>query len=573
MCTIRVLAADSRSPIGASTVAISSRRACDVVAVAVHEDDEIVRVADDPPVRQALRATSAAPARRCSSPRPAATARAGAHRAPTGRCWPAAGTGCRPAACRCGCPRSSPSSVRTPALRNALTSASTRLSLTRRRTRSIRAGCVDGVEARLDVRVQHPPVTLGAEQVDLGDRVVRPPLRPEPVGDRHEVGLEDRFQHQLQRRLDDPVGDRSGCPSLRSFPDPPGLGILRSRTGSGRNVPVLQLGTQIVQEPGHPDARSTSATVRPSTPAVFGPGVARDPVERHDQRRRVVHEVEQVVEPAARIGRRPTVKLGLHLRYPRPRPDGPSTGAPPFSGASFGIAASIPSRYRCRPSPCARALPGSEYYGGSAPSRPDQRTTRPARPAALDARQRARPGRFPCSLLIRSTKEEPDSVPAASPRLPRSTSPWPPGRPPKTHPGVPRPHHRTGAHRSRPISARFEPVQALRDVNAGSSRTPFRHARRTRTIWQYWHVPALSGLLPPSPAPPGSGCPQLHRPAATGRRRRSLTSTRINSASRRTQRRLKTDPVSTPGGQNSGSGSISVMRWVGVASTGCCAGR
>ncbi|MEX5637974.1 tyrosine-type recombinase/integrase, partial [Parafrankia sp. FMc2] len=24
------------------------------------------------------------------------------------------------------------------------------------------------------------------------------------------------------------------------------------------------------------------------------------------------------------------------------------------------------------------------------------------------------------------------------------------------------------------------------------------------------------GLLPPSPAPPGSGCPQLHRPAATG---------------------------------------------------------
>jgi hypothetical protein len=69
--------------------------------------------------------------------------------------------------------------------------------------------------------------------------------------------------------------------------------------------------------------------------------------------------------------------------------------------------------------------------------------------------------------------------------------------------------------------------------NAGSSRTPFRHTRRARTIWQYWHVPALSGLLPPSPAPPGSGCPQLHRPAATDRRRRSLTSTRTNSASRR----------------------------------------
>jgi hypothetical protein len=35
--------------------------------------------------------------------------------------------------------------------------------------------------------------------------------------------------------------------------------------------------------------------------------------------------------------------------------------------------------------------------------------------------------------------------------------------------------------------------------NAGSSRTPFRHARQTRTIWQCCHAPALSGLLPPSP--------------------------------------------------------------------------
>jgi hypothetical protein len=41
--------------------------------------------------------------------------------------------------------------------------------------------------------------------------------------------------------------------------------------------------------------------------------------ERHDRRRRVVHEVEQVVEPAARNGHRPTVKLGLHPRYPDER--------------------------------------------------------------------------------------------------------------------------------------------------------------------------------------------------------------------------------------------------------------
>jgi len=30
----------------------------------------------------------------------------------------------------------------------------------------------------------------------------------------------------------------------------------------------------------------------------------------------MVHEVEQIIKPAVRIGRRPTVKFGLNLRYP-----------------------------------------------------------------------------------------------------------------------------------------------------------------------------------------------------------------------------------------------------------------
>jgi integrase len=70
--------------------------------------------------------------------------------------------------------------------------------------------------------------------------------------------------------------------------------------------------------------------------------------------------------------------------------------------------------------------------------------------------------------------------------------------------------------------------------HAGSSRTPLRPARRTQTIWQYWPVPALSGLLPPSPAPPGSGCPQLHRPAATGSAAKVSHLHSNHSASRRT---------------------------------------
>ena len=35
----------------------------------------------------------------------------------------------------------------------------------------------------------------------------------------------------------------------------------------------------------------------------------------------------------------------------------------------------------------------------------------------------------PVFTVIRSTEEEPGSAPAASPRLPRSTSPWSPGQP------------------------------------------------------------------------------------------------------------------------------------------------
>ena len=46
----------------------------------------------------------------------------------------------------------------------------------------------------------------GAELVNLSDRVVRPPHRPEPVGDGLEVRLEDGFQHEFQRGLDHLVG-------------------------------------------------------------------------------------------------------------------------------------------------------------------------------------------------------------------------------------------------------------------------------------------------------------------------------------------------------------------------------
>ena len=68
----------------------------------------------------------------------------------------------------------------------------------------------------------------------------------------------------------------------------------------------------------------------------------------------------------------------------------------------------------------------------------------------------------------------------------------------------------------RPISARLEPVYLLRGVYTlvphvhlpVSLAGPGRLAVPTR--------PAVVRAAPPSPASPGSGCPQLHRPAATG---------------------------------------------------------
>jgi len=162
--------------------------------------------------------------------------------------------------------------------------------------------------------------------MDLGDRVLGTPPGPEPIRARLEVRLEDGLQHQLERRLHDPVRDARYA-ELAELAGPAGLGDLAFPHRQGPERAVLEGGPQVVQEPGHShlllDPGGGHAVRARGVRAL----VARDPGERHEQRRRVVHEVEQVIEPAARIGRRPTVKLGLHPRYPRPRPGGRILGA------------------------------------------------------------------------------------------------------------------------------------------------------------------------------------------------------------------------------------------------------
>ena len=194
----------------------------------------------------------------------------------------------------------------------------------------------------------------------------------------------------------------------------------------------------------------------------------------------------------------------------------------------------ISSRYHCRPSPCDRL------------SRPRTTTTAPPHPRPVGRRcaqpdgprwrawPRADRGGSRVHLLIARRRRHPTRPLRHRRGYPAARHHGLPSVPP-TFRGVPRLRDEGDGCASPP--AQIHQVRAgasLRGVNVGSSRMPFRHARHTRAVWQYRHAMALSGLLPPIPAPPGTGCPQLHRPAATEPRSRSLTSTRSTSASRRT---------------------------------------
>ena len=132
---------------------------------------------------------------------------------------------------------------------------------------------------------------------------------------------------------------------------------------------------------------------------------------------------------------------------------------------------------------------------------------------------RATPGRFPRSPRDRSTGSAPSSAPAASPRLRRRPSPWPPGRRLNRRLGVAAPAIRRAA-------AHCSPAH-IHQVRAGGPRLRgFNHWFLSLHLSVSLAGPAPSGsagtsrrcqgCFPPSPASPGSGCPQLHRPAATG---------------------------------------------------------
>ena len=156
-----------------------------------------------------------------------------------------------------------------------------------------------------------------------------------------------------------------------------------------------------------------------------------------------------------------------------------------------------------------RALPGSEYYGGSAPPPTDRPTTNPAQPAAPECAAAGRPRAVPVFTVIRSSKEEPDSAPAASLRVRRRPSPQPPGR--RLHDSQRVPHHHGGG--CAPLPALIHQVRAgkaLRGVKTSVPRVLLSDLLTGPTPSGGTGAPRLcQDCSHPTPASPGPGCPQL----------------------------------------------------------------
>jgi hypothetical protein len=230
---------------------------------------------------------------------------------------------------------------------------------------------VDLVKARRDVRLEHPLIVPGgrSQVVNLGDGVLCSAPGAEAVGTWLEVRLEDRLQHQLQRGLHDPVrggrdteaADLARCLRDRLLPHP-----LRNE----------HAGLQVEPKPGQQfrsasaDDISRSETINSSCSCTR---VAPHPAPRGHEERRVINKVVQIIEPAARIGRRPSVQLRLHRQYPRPRR---SDVRPRFAGVHQRTPADAKMpRSRWTPSPCDRL------------SRPRTTTDPPPRPGRVSRRR------------------------------------------------------------------------------------------------------------------------------------------------------------------------------------------
>src|ERR1039458_4293176 len=277
----------------------------------------------------------------------------------------------------------------------------------------------------------------------------------------------------------------------------------------------LQLLPQPVAEPLDPKLgldRVGSPAVDPSRAGTL---VAPHPIPRHQHERGIADKVVQIIKPAMRVIAGPAVQLGLDLSYPALGSEQPwhrITGIhrrPP----------SIPLSFAARlagPLGPATGSPGlhdgsllPRLLRGLRPARGHQLTTSLPACRAGDPEGRAATSGSHVHLTTVRRARCPAPAPAASPRLRRSPSPQPPHRQNQPASELTPPPSGDHALHPGPYPPDLSRWNSYGALTTDFSRAPSRLACRTRTVWQYRYVPSLSGLLPPSPAPPGSGFPQL----------------------------------------------------------------
>ena len=235
--------------------------------------------------------------------------------------------------------------------------------------------------------------------------------------------------------------------------------------------------------------------------------VAPHPVPRHQQERRVGDEVEQVVEPAMRIGTAQRCSLAWISSTRR--------SALTKARSSSSVFTNVLPAFQYPP--CRLAGPLRHVRASRAPGLlRGLRPTHDRQPATglpttgLDGPAGGRPRMVPTFPAHRSVRSASSSTPAASPRLRRRPSAWPPHRllEPASEltrlldsghalhtgpypPGWSR-RHRYGASTTGSLALRL--LTLLAGPGPSGSADPSRRCR---------------GCFPPSPAIPGSGCLQL----------------------------------------------------------------
>src|SRR5215210_5205255 len=319
----------------------------------------------------------------------------------------------------------------------------------------------DFVEAGGDIALQHPLMGVGRQMVDLSDRVLGAASGAEPVAARAKVHFPDRLQHQLQGGLHHPV-PHGRDPQPAPLAGGAGLGDQPLPHGQGPKAAVLQAGPQLREEPLLAPHRLDVVGGLAVHPGRAGTLVAPHPTPPNQQERRVIHEVEQITKPTGPILGCPSVQLGLDPQYPRLRRLDGQRG--PRRAGIHQRPPSLPVtllRTCCRPSP------------GDRLSRPPSTTAAPPPPKAHSRRRACPPpawlaggagnlGRVPTFPTHRLTGAVPSFSPAASPHLRRRLSMWPPRRPVSPASKSRCAPSARACTAARPISARLEPVLALR---------------------------------------------------------------------------------------------------------------